>query len=143
LAATRSQITRRDDDRELQTEQRIAGLPARKLQPDRMDARSWFGMTFAKGTPAWRATPARSAFGAKQSNLIAFANDWVAPRGPSARASLTCRKAASGQLRHCENDLKARADEQLAHRVSSGQRINEECDQSLRQSLLEAMEEAG
>jgi hypothetical protein len=31
----------------------------------------------------------------------------------------------------------------LAHRVSSGQRINEECDQSLRQSLLEAMEEAG
>src|SRR5229473_4777447 len=58
LAATRSQITRRDDDRELQTEQRIVGLPARKLQPDRTDARSWFGMTFAKETPAWRATPA-------------------------------------------------------------------------------------
>src|SRR5712672_3861008 len=49
LAATRSQITRRDGDRELQTEQRIVGLPARKLQPDRMDARSGFGMTFAKG----------------------------------------------------------------------------------------------
>jgi hypothetical protein len=58
LAATRSQITRRDDDRELQTAQRIVGLPARKLQPDRTDARSWFGMTFAKETPAWRATPA-------------------------------------------------------------------------------------
>jgi hypothetical protein len=52
LAATRSQITRRDDDRELQTEQRIVGLPARKLQPDRTDARSWFGMTFAKEIPA-------------------------------------------------------------------------------------------
>jgi hypothetical protein len=26
--------------------------------PDRTDARSWFGMTFAKETPAWRATPA-------------------------------------------------------------------------------------
>jgi hypothetical protein len=38
LAATRSQITRRDDDRELQTEQTIVGLPAPKLQPDRMDA---------------------------------------------------------------------------------------------------------
>jgi len=48
LAATRSQITRRDDDRELQTEQTIVGLPARKLQPDRMDARSWFRMMFAK-----------------------------------------------------------------------------------------------
>src|SRR5713226_5064708 len=58
LAATRSQITRRDDDRELQTEQRVVGLPAPKLQPDRTDARSWFGMTFAKETPAWRATPA-------------------------------------------------------------------------------------
>jgi hypothetical protein len=44
LAATRSQITPRDDDRELQTEQAIVGLPPRKLQPDRMDARSWFGM---------------------------------------------------------------------------------------------------
>jgi hypothetical protein len=52
LAATRSQITPRDDDRELQTEQAIVGLPPRKLQPDRMDARSWFGMTFAKGSPA-------------------------------------------------------------------------------------------
>jgi hypothetical protein len=30
----------RDDDRELQTEQTIVGLPPRKLQPDRMDARS-------------------------------------------------------------------------------------------------------
>jgi hypothetical protein len=58
LAATRSQITRRDDDRELQTEQRIVGLPARKLQPDRTDARSWFGMTSAKETPVWHATPA-------------------------------------------------------------------------------------
>jgi hypothetical protein len=38
LAATRSQITRRDDDRELQTEQMIVGLPARKLQRDRTDA---------------------------------------------------------------------------------------------------------
>jgi hypothetical protein len=42
LAATRSQITRRDDDRELQTEQTIVSLPARKLQPDRTDARSWY-----------------------------------------------------------------------------------------------------
>src|SRR5216683_1618476 len=67
LAATRSQITRRDDDRELQTEQRIVGLPARKLQPDRTDARSWFGMTFARETPAWRASP-RSAFGAEASS---------------------------------------------------------------------------
>src|ERR1700720_2684775 len=50
-AATRSQITRRDDDPELQTEQRIVGLPARKLQPGRTQARSWFGMTFAKETP--------------------------------------------------------------------------------------------
>src|SRR5713226_844846 len=50
---TRSQITPRDDDRELQTEQAIVGLPPRKLQPDRMDARSWFGMTFAKESPAW------------------------------------------------------------------------------------------
>ena len=58
LAATRSQISRRDDDRELQTEQRIVGLPAQKLQTDRKDARSWFGMTFAKEMPAWRATPA-------------------------------------------------------------------------------------
>jgi hypothetical protein len=58
LAATRSQITRRDGDRELQSEQRIVGLPAQKLQPDRTDARSWFGMIFAKETPAWRATPA-------------------------------------------------------------------------------------
>src|ERR1700731_5030662 len=44
--------TRRDDDPELQTEQAIVGLPPRKLQPDRMDARSWFGMTFAKESPA-------------------------------------------------------------------------------------------
>jgi hypothetical protein len=58
LAATRSQITPRDDDRELQTEQTIVGLPPRKLQPDRMDARSWFGMTFAKESPAWCATAA-------------------------------------------------------------------------------------
>src|SRR5712691_6854932 len=65
LAATRSQITPRDDDRELQSEQRIVGLPARKLQPDRTDARSWLGMTFAKETPAWRASP-RSAFGAER-----------------------------------------------------------------------------
>jgi hypothetical protein len=35
LAATRSQITPRDDDRELQTEQAIVGLPPRKLQPAR------------------------------------------------------------------------------------------------------------
>jgi hypothetical protein len=48
LAATRSQITQRDDDREPQTEQTIVGLPPRKFQPDRMDARSWFGMTFTK-----------------------------------------------------------------------------------------------
>jgi hypothetical protein len=48
FAATRSQITRRDDDREPQTEQTILGLPARKLQPDRMGARSWFGMTSVK-----------------------------------------------------------------------------------------------
>jgi hypothetical protein len=34
----RLQITRREDDRELQTEQTIVRLPARKLQPDRMDA---------------------------------------------------------------------------------------------------------
>jgi hypothetical protein len=53
LAATGSQITRRDDDRELQTEQTIVGLLPRKLHPDRMDARSWFGMTFAKESPAW------------------------------------------------------------------------------------------
>jgi hypothetical protein len=33
LAATRPQITRGDDDRELQTGQTIVGLPARKLQP--------------------------------------------------------------------------------------------------------------
>jgi hypothetical protein len=58
LAATRSQITPRDDDRELQTEQAIVGLPPRKLQPDRMDARSWFGMTFAKESPAWCAMAA-------------------------------------------------------------------------------------
>jgi len=58
LAATRSQITPRDDDRELQTEQTIVGLPPRRLQPDRMDARSWFGMTFAKGSPAWCAMAA-------------------------------------------------------------------------------------
>jgi len=58
LAATRSQITPRADDRELQTEQAIVGLPPRKLQPDRMDARSWFGMTFAKGSPAWCAMAA-------------------------------------------------------------------------------------
>jgi len=32
LAATRSQITRRDNDRELQTGQTIVGLPAPKLQ---------------------------------------------------------------------------------------------------------------
>jgi hypothetical protein len=49
LAATRSQITRRDDDRELQTEQTIVGLPARKLQP-----------------PASSATAARSVFGASR-----------------------------------------------------------------------------
>jgi hypothetical protein len=58
LAATRSQITLRDDDRELQTEQTIVGLPPRKLQPGRMDARSWFGMTFAKESLAWCATAA-------------------------------------------------------------------------------------
>jgi hypothetical protein len=58
LAATRSQITPRADDRELQTEQAIVGLPPRKLQPDRMDARSWFGMTFAKESPAWCAMAA-------------------------------------------------------------------------------------
>jgi hypothetical protein len=34
LAATRSQITRRDDDRELQAAQTIVGLPPRKLQPN-------------------------------------------------------------------------------------------------------------
>jgi hypothetical protein len=49
LAVTRSQITRRDDDRELQTVQTIVGLPARKLQP-----------------PAWSATAARSVFGASR-----------------------------------------------------------------------------
>jgi ATP-dependent DNA ligase len=48
-----------DDDRERQTEQTIVGLPARKFQPDRMDARSWFGMTFAKESPAWCARAAR------------------------------------------------------------------------------------
>jgi hypothetical protein len=31
FAVTRSQITPRNDDRELQTEQTIVGLPARKL----------------------------------------------------------------------------------------------------------------
>jgi hypothetical protein len=49
LAATWSQISRRDDDRELQTEQRIVGLPARKLQP-----------------PALYATAARPVFGASR-----------------------------------------------------------------------------
>ena len=29
-----------------------------KLQPDRTDARSWFGMTFAKESPAWCAMAA-------------------------------------------------------------------------------------
>jgi hypothetical protein len=58
LAATRSQISPRDDDRELQTEQAIVGLLPRKLQPDWMDARSWFGMTFAKESPAWCAMAA-------------------------------------------------------------------------------------
>jgi len=58
LAATRSQITPRDDDGEPQTEQAIVGLPPRKLQPERMDARSWFGMTFAKESPAWCAMAA-------------------------------------------------------------------------------------
>src|SRR5438128_1632814 len=43
---TDADFTRRGDDREPQTEQTIAGLPARKLQP-----------------PAWAATAARSAFG--------------------------------------------------------------------------------
>src|ERR1700731_168631 len=50
--------TRRDDDPELQTEQTIVGLPPRKLQPDRMDARSWLGMTFAKESPVWCAIAA-------------------------------------------------------------------------------------
>ena len=49
FAATRSLITPRDDDRELQTEQTIVGLPPRKLQP-----------------PAWSATAARSVFGASR-----------------------------------------------------------------------------
>jgi len=37
-------------------EQTIVGLPARKLRPDRMDAPSWFGMTFAKRPTAWCST---------------------------------------------------------------------------------------
>jgi hypothetical protein len=53
LAPTQSQVTPRDDDRELQTEQTILGLLPRKLQPDRMDTRSWFGMTFAKESATW------------------------------------------------------------------------------------------
>jgi hypothetical protein len=57
LAATRSQLTRRDDDREPQTEQTIVGLPARKFQPDRMDARSWFGMTSIKSAAFAQPTP--------------------------------------------------------------------------------------
>jgi hypothetical protein len=48
LAATRSQVTRRDGDRELQTEQTIVGVPPQKLQPDRMDAYSWLGTPFAE-----------------------------------------------------------------------------------------------
>src|SRR5437588_6047557 len=39
FAATRSQITPSNDDREPQTEQTIVGLPPRKLQSDRMDTR--------------------------------------------------------------------------------------------------------
>ena len=42
----------RDDDRELQIEQTIVAPPVRKLQPGRMNALSWFGMTFAKKSTA-------------------------------------------------------------------------------------------
>jgi len=57
LAATRSQITQRYDDRELQTEQTTSAC---RLESFSLTGRtrSWFGMTFAKETPAWRATPA-------------------------------------------------------------------------------------
>ena len=88
LAATRSQITRRDDDRELQTEQRIVGLPAQKLQPDRMDARSWFGMTFAKGTPVRRAT--RGPLSARLSHCPR------ARRGTAVHSSEPCRSGKVG-----------------------------------------------
>jgi hypothetical protein len=80
LAATRSHITRRDDDRELQTEQTIVGLPARELQPDRTDARSWFGMTFAKDTAAWRSP--RSAFGGTSPLARVSAKDRKPPTKP-------------------------------------------------------------
>jgi hypothetical protein len=72
------------------------GLPPRKLQPDRMDARSWFGMTFAKESPAWCATTVAARF--RRITIIRRDRPWGLKMPHNRRSVLCVRRPDLGQI---------------------------------------------